>query len=102
MSNSNRSGLEVVLSLLTSQDVEEVLDNFLHGAGVAALLRQVLHGLNCLLHQQGIVGFQLACNNRQYPLVTQTHTTDPYRELVEKKASVRGLLAMPFPISMAY
>lgn len=47
---------------VTSEYLEEVGDDVLHGGGVAALLGQVLHGLHRLLHQLSVVGFQLAWN----------------------------------------
>lgn len=39
-------------------------DDILHSCGVAALLGQVLHGLDCSLHQLGIISFQLTCNTK--------------------------------------
>lgn len=37
-------------------------DDVLHSRGVTALLGQVLHSLDRLLHQLGVISFQLACN----------------------------------------
>ncbi len=44
---------------LTSKDAKEVFDKVLDGAGVTALLGQILEGRHRLLHQLGVIGLQL-------------------------------------------
>ena len=60
-----------VIKLFTSEDLEEVSDNLLHCRGVTALLSQVVHGLDRLLHQLGVIGFKLTWTQNDHIYITR-------------------------------
>lgn len=79
-------------------------DDILHSRWVAALLCEVLHGLDRLLHQLAVVGLQLA-----YGMEQQRGWLK--KETKQKKTPMRAMPpgdpcsdppAMAFPMSMAY